>query len=108
MSQVKEFPGPATAPGIPLFQSGSPLPVPTAPKSAIQIHEEQLVSLIKQREQAIGTLHSIEGALQYAQHMIGVLKREAAKAQESSAVQTLEEQVEQAVGQAIKTEIETK
>lgn len=56
-------------------------PVPAAPKSAIQLIEEQIVGLIKQREQAIANVHAVEGALQGAQHLVGLLKAEAAKAE---------------------------
>lgn len=64
----------------------SPAPAPAAaapaqPLNAIQIVEQQIAGFIQQRERAIANVHAIEGALQSAQHLLGVFKTEAAKAE---------------------------
>ena len=69
----------------------TPVPAaPAAPKSAIQLIEEQIVGFIKQREQAIANVHAVEGALQGAQHLLTLLKNEAVKA-ESEATKVVTE-----------------
>jgi len=72
MSEVTTMPTPAT-------QAPVATPASAAPKSAIQLIEEQVVAFVKQREQAIANVHAIEGALQGAQHLLALLKNEAAK-----------------------------
>ena len=60
----------------------SEVPVPAPKKqSAIEIIEQEIITFIKQREQAVANVHAVEGALQGAQHLIAKLKAEEAKAE---------------------------
>jgi hypothetical protein len=53
----------------------------TAPKlNAIQRIEQELITFMRQREQAVANVHAIDGAIQAAQHIVAVLKGEEAKA----------------------------
>lgn len=71
-----------------------------APKlNAIQIIEQEVAGFIKQREQAIANVHAVEGAIQAAQHLLGRLKAEAAKAE--AAVATEVQEVVTEVGTAV-------
>src|ERR1700693_2365734 len=68
-------------------------------KDAIQLIEEQLANFAKQheqqvanvqaiekqREQAIANVHAIDGAIQGAQHLVVILRGEAAKAEAEAA-----------------------
>ena len=70
----------------------------TAPKlTSIQIIEQEIGNFIKQREQAVANVHAVEGAIQAAQHLLGRLKQEAAKA---------EAEAKKLLGEA-ETEVET-
>jgi len=78
---------------------------PAAPKTAIQIIEQELANFIQQHAQAISKVHAIEGAIQGAQHLLGKLKAEAAKAEAATkaAVSDLEKEAGQ-VENDVKTE----
>lgn len=67
----------STVPVVPVAAPAAP----AAPKSVIQITEEQIFVLGKQREQAIANVHAVEGALQGAQHLLVIYKNEVAKAE---------------------------
>jgi len=58
----------------------APAAAPEKPLTAIQIVEQQIMNFIQQREKAIANVHAIEGALQSAQHLLGVFRAEEAKA----------------------------
>ena len=62
--------------------SGTPgqTEAPAKPLTAIQLIEKEINNFIQQRESAIANLRMIEGAIQGAQHLIGKLRGEAAKA----------------------------
>ena len=71
-------------PATPAVVSPSPTPVAgiPAPKlNAIQIIEQELFNFFKQREQAVANVHAVDGAIQGAQKLLGILKAEAAKAE---------------------------
>jgi len=62
--------------------AGTPAPVaPAAPKSAIEIIEQEIQGFLKQREQAIANMHAVEGAIQAANFLLSKLRAEAAKAE---------------------------
>jgi len=71
-----------------------------APKlNAIQVVEKELLGFRTQREQAVANVHAVDGAIQAAQHLLALLKVEAAKAE------TEVEKVVGAVESAVKTGI---
>lgn len=70
--------GPVLTPAAPV---ASVNPAPAKPITAIEMIEKEIVSFIKQREQAIANTNAIEGAIQGAQQILGKLKAEAAKAE---------------------------
>ena len=47
--------------------------------------EKELQGFLRQREQAISNVHAVDGAIQAAQHLLGRLKQEEAKARGLSA-----------------------
>ena len=65
----------------PVTPTAAPAPVK---KSAIELIEEDIVSYLRQKEQAIFNLHLVEGAIQGARSLITRLKAEAAKAEVES------------------------
>ena len=70
--------------GTPVVPAAATAPAAVAPVSkpnAIQIIEQELVKFFQQREQAIANVHAIDGAIQGAQKLLGILKAEAAKAE---------------------------
>jgi hypothetical protein len=70
MSEPNATPAPATVVATP------------APKlNAIQLIQREIISFQRQREQHMANVHATEGAIQAAQHLIGVLTAEAAKAE---------------------------
>lgn len=70
----------------------------TAPKlTSIQIIEQELENFFKQRLQAVANVNAVEGAIQAAQHLLGRLKQEVAKA---------EAEAKKLLGEA-ETEVET-
>jgi len=65
-------------------QSSVPVTVQAVPVqrlNAIQLIEQELMGFIKQREQAVANVHAVEGAIQAAQHLLGKLRAEFAKAE---------------------------
>ena len=68
-----------STPSTPL--TGTPVTVAPQKLNAIQIIEQEIGNFIKQREQAVANVHAIEGAIQAAQHLLGRLKQEAARAE---------------------------
>ena len=64
--------------------STTPNPVVAAPApklTSIQRIEAELATWMQQEAQAIANLNSLRGAIQGAQHLLGILKAEAAKAE---------------------------
>lgn len=78
MSELPVAPAP---PAAALAPAAGPAAAPAKPLNAFQIVEQELVGYIRQREQQIANLHAIEGAIQGAQKLVGILKAEAAKAE---------------------------
>ena len=72
MSSTPVVPAAATAPAA---------VAPVSKPNAIQIIEQELVKFFQQREQAVANVHAIDGAIQGAQKLLGILKAEAAKAE---------------------------
>ena len=70
---------PAT-PAVPVVATASAA-APAPKLNAIQLIEQELVGFFKQREQAIANVHAVDGAIQGAQRLLGILKAEAAKAE---------------------------
>ena len=66
----------STSPVVPA--AGTPAAAPKL--NAIQRIEQELIAFFRQKEQAVANVHAIDGAIQAAQHLIGVLKAEEAKA----------------------------
>lgn len=81
---------------VPVVGSTEVSTAPVAPvvvpqkMNAIQLIEHELMGFIKQREQAVANVHAIEGAIQAAQHLLGKLRAEFAKA-EAEASKVVEE-----------------
>lgn len=95
MSEVIQFPVPASAPApalaVPILSAtatptavtAAPAAVPAVPEkplTAIQFVERDLANLFKRHLDTVAQVHSIEGAIQSAQRILGVLKSEEAKA----------------------------
>lgn len=102
MSEVE-----TNSPAAPAAPVASPVPAvaaaaPAPAKNALQIVEEQIVAFIQQREKAIANVHAIEGALQASQHLLGVLKAEALKAEAAAkaAVEAAKAEAEKAATKA--------
>lgn len=51
------------------------------PLNAIQLCEQKLIEFVQQRERAIANVHAIDGAIQGAQQLLAILKKEAEKAE---------------------------
>lgn len=62
--------------------AGQPLSAePKKSLTAVEIIENELKSYFAQREQAIGRVHALDGAIQSAQHLLATFRAEAAKAE---------------------------
>jgi hypothetical protein len=66
-------------------QAAAPVAAPVAAAPAVKLNaiqriEQELITFMRQREQAVANVHAIDGAIQAAQHIIAVLKAEEAKA----------------------------
>jgi hypothetical protein len=86
---------PAAGPSLPASGAPAAAPVvpaapaaPAAPLNAIQRIELEIQNFVRQREQLVAQLqqltanvHATEGAIQGAQHLLGIFKAEAAKAE---------------------------
>ena len=77
---------------------------PAKPLNALQRVELEISNFIKQREtqakaveMALANLHAVEGAIQGAQHILGILKVEAAKAEDEA-----KKLIEEAAGEVAK------
>ena len=73
-------------PATPAAPVAAPVAAPAAaapaPKlNAIQLIEQEIGNFLRQREQAVANVHAVDGAIQAAQRLLGILKAEAAKAE---------------------------
>jgi hypothetical protein len=71
----------AETPATPVAGTPAPAAAPAPALNAIQRIEAEIVTFVKQREQAVANVHAVEGAIQGAQHLLAILKNDFAKAE---------------------------